>query len=39
VPIGSSRLRITLTAGHREEDVDHLLGALEDSAATLQATA
>jgi 8-amino-7-oxononanoate synthase len=39
VPIGSSRLRITLTAGHREEDVDHLLGALEACAAALQATA
>jgi len=39
VPIGSSRLRITLTAGHCEEDVDHLLGALEACAAALQATA
>ncbi len=39
VPIGSSRLRITLTAGHREEDVNHLLGALEACAATVQAIA
>lgn len=30
VPVGTSRLRITLTAAHRIADVDLLLGALED---------
>ncbi|MBK8970298.1 MAG: 8-amino-7-oxononanoate synthase [Hahellaceae bacterium] len=32
VPVGSSRLRITLTAAHTEAQVDQLLGALEDLA-------
>jgi 8-amino-7-oxononanoate synthase len=31
VPEGSSRLRITLTAGHEEADVDRLLAALGES--------
>ena len=39
VPDGASRLRVTLTAGHSEEDVDHLLGALDACAARLHATA
>lgn len=39
VPDGTSRLRITLTAGHSEEDVDQLLGALDTCAARLQDTA
>jgi 8-amino-7-oxononanoate synthase len=39
VPDGTSRLRITLTAGHTEEDVDHLLSALDACAATVQAIA
>jgi 8-amino-7-oxononanoate synthase len=30
VPVGTSRLRVTLTAAHEEADVDALLGALED---------
>jgi 8-amino-7-oxononanoate synthase len=29
VPAGTSRLRITLSAGHRSEDVEKLLAALE----------
>lgn len=39
VPDGTSRLRITLTAGHTEQDVDHLLSALDACAATAQAIA
>lgn len=30
VPVGQARLRITLTAAHQAEDVDHLLQALAD---------
>lgn len=30
VPVGQARLRITLTAAHQVEDVDHLLQALAD---------
>ena len=30
VPEGTSRLRITLTAGHQEGDVDRLLAALAE---------
>ena len=33
VPHGTSRLRVTLTAGHREADVDRLLEALGNCAA------
>lgn len=32
VPPGSARLRITLSAAHSENDIDHLLGALHDAA-------
>lgn len=32
VPDGTSRLRITLTAGHRVDDIDRLLTALEQTA-------
>ena len=39
VPDGTSRLRITLTAAHTEQDVDHLLSALDACAATVQAIA
>ena len=39
VPDGASRLRVTQTAGHSEEDGDHLLGALDACAARLHATA
>jgi 8-amino-7-oxononanoate synthase len=28
VPRGQSRLRITLSAGHRDQDIDHLLDTL-----------
>ncbi len=31
VPIGTSRLRITLTAAHETEDIDRLLEALDDA--------
>jgi 8-amino-7-oxononanoate synthase len=31
VPEGTARLRISLTAGHTEEDVNRLLAALADS--------
>ena len=34
VPEGTSRLRITLTAGHEQADVDRLLDALERSLET-----
>ena len=37
VPEGTSRLRITLTAGHTLADVDQLLAALEESGQTLGA--
>ncbi len=30
VPLGSARLRITVSAGHTDAQVDHLLGALDD---------
>lgn len=36
VPAGSSRLRVTLTAAHTDEDVDGLLSALEGSAREAQ---
>jgi 8-amino-7-oxononanoate synthase len=35
VPAGTSRLRITLTAGHSEEHVDRLIGALGDARQAL----
>jgi 8-amino-7-oxononanoate synthase len=35
VPDGTSRLRISLTAGHTEEDVERLLAALAESRASL----
>ena len=38
VPVGSARLRITLTAEHTEEQVDGLLDALEKALKTVDAT-
>ncbi|WP_116368365.1 8-amino-7-oxononanoate synthase [Parahaliea mediterranea] len=37
VPAGTARLRITLTAGHSEQQVDQLLGALEQAGAARHA--
>jgi len=38
VPVGSARLRITLTAQHTDEQVDGLLDALEKALKTAGAT-
>jgi 8-amino-7-oxononanoate synthase len=35
VPAGTSRLRVTFTAAHTDEDVDRLLDALDTAAAAL----
>ncbi|GAB3282912.1 8-amino-7-oxononanoate synthase [Parahaliea aestuarii] len=37
VPVGTARLRITLTAGHSEQQVDQLLAALEQAGVTRHA--
>jgi 8-amino-7-oxononanoate synthase len=37
VPAGTERLRVTLTAAHRDEDIDGLVDALDDVLADLPA--
>ncbi len=37
VPAGTERLRVTISAGHSEQQVDALLGALQVAARTVQA--